>query len=123
MKLEPRDAEAFLQDIVDWGVRAQNHVHDGSEDEFMTNLILQDAVSKCIESIDEAANRATRADPDILARHPSFDFRAACAMRNALAHGYYTIKPDVLWSTVHDSLPSFMVMAAAVLESRKTNKT
>ena len=123
MKLEPRDAEAFLQDIVDWGERAQRHLHEVSEDKFMKNLLLQDAVSKCIESIGEAANRATKADPDILARHPSFDFRAAYAMRNALAHGYYTIKPDVLWSTVHDSLPSFMLVAAALLESRKTKKT
>ena len=122
MKLEPRDAEAFLQDILDWGLREQKYLHGVSEDKFLGDTLLQDAVSKCIECIGEAANRATKADPDLLARHPSFDFKAAYAMRNALSHGYYTIKPDILWATVHDSLPPFMEVAAAVLQSRKTTK-
>ena len=122
MKLEPRDAEAFLQDIVDWGQRAQTHLRGVSEDQFLTDSLLQDEVTKCVENIGEAASRATKADPDIMARHPEFEFRAAYAMRNALAHGYYTVKPDVLWSTVHDSLPAFMGVAAAILNSRKTTK-
>lgn len=120
MKLEPRDADAFLQDIVDWGARAQRHLHEATESGFLTNLLLQDAVTKCIEAIGEAAICATKADPDILARHPEFDFRAAYAMRNALSHGYYTIKPEILWTTVQDSLPAFMHVAMEVLQSRKT---
>jgi uncharacterized protein with HEPN domain len=113
-----RTADQFLQDIVHWGDRAMRHVLETSRSQFLTEEKTQDAVSRCIEAIGEAANRALKADPRIATDFPQFEAEKAYAARNVLSHDYFKTDPAILWSTVKQSVPAIVAEAKRILRSR-----
>ena len=70
-----RTADDFLQDIVDWGERAVRHVTSLTREQFVSDEKSQDAVSKCISNVGEAANKAVKLDPTIKEQFPEFEVR------------------------------------------------
>jgi uncharacterized protein with HEPN domain len=114
-----RTADQFLQDVVDWGERAIRHASSLSREQFLADEKTQDAVSRCIEAIGEAANRAARLDPSIKSSFPEFEVDRACAARNVLSHDYFRADPSVLWATVTQSIPKFVSDPKHIIEHRK----
>jgi hypothetical protein len=82
-----RTADDFLQDIVEWGERAVRHTEPLTRDQFMSGEKSQDAVSKCISNVGEAANKAVKLDPTIKQQFPDLArlFRRRCS--RPLGHG------------------------------------
>ena len=79
----------------------------------------QDAISRCIEAIGEAAIRVTKLDPTIKSDFPDFEADQAYAARNVLSHDYFKVDPEVLWATVQQSVPKIVAQATRILEQRK----
>jgi uncharacterized protein with HEPN domain len=104
-----RTTDQFLQDIVHWGERAMRHVSNMTREQFLSEEKTQDVVSRCIEAIGEAANRAIKAEPDIVTDFPKFEAEKAYAARNVLSHDYFRVDPEVLWATVKQSVPNIVV--------------
>ena len=117
-----RTADQFLQDVVDWGERARRHVYSLTRDQFLTEEKTQDAVSRCIEAIGEAANRAIRLDPTIATDFPGFEAEKAYAARNVLSHDYFKVDANVLWTTVQDSVPRIVSEADRILRIRREKR-
>jgi uncharacterized protein with HEPN domain len=117
-----RTADQFLQDVVDWGERAKRHIFNLTREQFLNEEKTQDAVSRCIEAIGEAANRATRLDPTIAADFPEFEAEKAYAARNVLSHDYFKVDPKVLWTTVQDSVPRIVSEANRILSQRRERR-
>jgi len=115
---EIRTADQFLQDVVDWGERAMRHVSNFTRDQFLNEEKTQDAVSRCIEAIGEAANRAIRLDPSIATEFPEFEAEKAYAARNVLSHHYFKVDAQVLWATVQESVPRIVLEAKRILTQR-----
>ncbi len=76
-----------------------------SQEEFESNSLSYDAITRNIELIGEAA---TRIPEEIRASNPSIPWRQIIATRNQLIHGYLGIDNDVLWSIVRDDIPSLL---------------
>ena len=114
-----RTADDFLQDIVDWGERALRHVASVTREEFMADEKCQDAVSKCIANVGEAANKAVKLDPTIKERFPEFAAEKAYAARNVISHDYFALDAAVLWATVGQSIPMFVADAKRIIAARK----
>jgi uncharacterized protein with HEPN domain len=68
--------------------------------------LVQDAVVRDLEIVGEACRNIQRNDPDFAVAHPTFPLRAAFEMRNALAHGYFGVDWDIVWTTVQTDLPA-----------------
>jgi uncharacterized protein with HEPN domain len=81
---------------------------------FLANEEKQDAVIRNIEIIGEAAQSIRRRHPDFAARHPEIPWGGAYGMRNAIAHGYFTVDLDVVWKTVCEELPTLAVQVGAL---------
>jgi uncharacterized protein with HEPN domain len=113
-----RTADQFLQDVVDWGERAMRHVSDISRNQFVNEEKTQDAVSRWIEAIGEAANRAIKLDSRIATDFPEFEAEKAYAARNVLSHDYFKIDPQILWATVQESVPRIVLEAKRILSQR-----
>jgi uncharacterized protein with HEPN domain len=118
-----RTADQFLQDIVEWGERAMRHVSNMTRDQFLIEEKTQDAVSRCIEAIGEAANRAIKLDPTIVTDFPEFEADRAYAARNVLSHDYFRVDPEILWATVQQSIPKIVMETNRILGQRSENSS
>jgi uncharacterized protein with HEPN domain len=72
---------------------------------FSADRKTQDAVIRNLEIVGEACNNIARHHPAFEAEHPEVPWRVAYEMRNALAHGYFTVDVGLVWQTVKADLP------------------
>lgn len=82
---------------------------------FADDELVQDAVIRNIEIIGEASHRIGVRYPDFAREHPELPLAAAYQMRNAVAHGYFEVDLDVVWTTIVTDLPA---LAASLRECR-----
>lgn len=86
---------------------------------FLDNEEKQDAVIRNIEIVGEAAQSIRRRYPEFAASHPEIPWGGVYGMRNAVAHGYFTVDLDVVWKAVCEDLPNLGVQIAALRASLK----
>ena len=113
-----RTAEEFLQDILTWADHIAAHLNGVDYEEFQESLLLQHAVTKCVENIGEAAMRAARLDPFLRTGHPDFKVDMAYRARNVAAHGYFDVDFDVVWDTAQYSVPEMAHVVRRILSDR-----
>ncbi len=91
-----------MRDAVD---RVQRYTAGKSQDDFVLDEQLQDAVVRNIEIIGEAARSISLNAPDFARENSQIPWSALYAMRNRLSHGYWTIDLAVVWRVVQRDLP------------------
>lgn len=106
-----RSVGDWLDDILIWAERLETHLHSVSWNGFLANAMLQDAVSKCVEAIGEAAGRLDDLDRDFSERHFGLQLKQAYRSRNRLSHGYFRIDRAILWQTAKESVPRLVADA------------
>jgi uncharacterized protein with HEPN domain len=114
-----RTADDYPQDIVDWRERAVRHAASLTREQFLSDEKSQDAVSKCISNVGEAAHKALKLDPTIREEFPEFEAEKAYAVRNVISHDYFALDAAVLWATVKQSIPKFAADERRIIEARK----
>ncbi|NGZ85101.1 HepT-like ribonuclease domain-containing protein [Duganella aceris] len=72
---------------------------------FLQNELVQDAVIRNLEILGEASNNVQRHYPEFAAQHPELPLAFAYQMRNAVAHGYFKVDYEIVWTTIHTDLP------------------
>jgi len=72
-----------------------------SFEEYKNNKVLRFAVIKNLEIIGEAAYLLTK---KFTSEHPEIEWETIVCMRHVLVHGYYQIKDEIIWSTIHADL-------------------
>ena len=92
----------FLRDILNARDECLGFVEGMTFDEFRQDRKTMLAVEREIEIIGEAAGKI----PSILREaSPEIDWQEMLAMRIRLAHIYFDVNPEYVWSTVQDDLP------------------
>ncbi|NVO06701.1 MAG: DUF86 domain-containing protein [Rhodoferax sp.] len=110
----PRLSE-YLGHIVEAIDRVLRYVEGMTEAAFLQDEKTQDAVIRNFEVIGEASNNINRYHPAFARQHPEVPLNFAYEMRNALAHGYFKIDFEIVWTTIHTDLPSLRSQVAALL--------
>lgn len=82
---------------------------------FMADRKTCDAVIRNLEVIGEACNNIAKNHPDFAAKHATVPWSFACEMRNALAHGYFTVDLGIVWQTVQNDLPVLQAQVSKLL--------
>ena len=110
-----RARDLLLRDIVEWAARFAGHLRGVTQDGFLADPLMQDAVTRCVDVVGEASGRllAELLDPTLAPREPVL--KAAYLTRNRLAHGYADIIPRVLWDTATISVPALAAAVQAVM--------
>jgi len=85
--------------------RIDTYVAGITQPQFESHLMAQDAVIRNLEVIGEASRNIMRYYPDFIKGHPELELAPAYQMRNAVSHGYFSVDLDIVWRTVHVSLP------------------
>ena len=105
----------YLGHIVQAIDRVHRYVADMQETGFLQDQKTQDAVIRNFEVIGEASNNIKKYHPDFASQHPEVPLNFAYEMRNALAHGYFKIDFEVVWTTIHADLPGLRAQIAALI--------
>lgn len=95
--------------------RIQSYVAGLDAGQFGENELVQDAVLRNIEIIGEASNHIAAKFPEFAAVHPELELAEAYRMRNAVAHGYFAVRLERVWDTIHDDLPPLAAAVQAAL--------
>lgn len=75
-----------------------------TEEQFLENVPIQDAVVRRFEVIGEAVRNLP---DDFKEEYSDIEWNKAMAMRNLLIHGYFSVDFRIVWDTTIKTLPEF----------------
>ncbi len=74
-----------------------------TKEKFLSDFMVQDAVTRNIEIIDEACSKISKEIKDKLSQIP---WRDIVAMRNILIHEYFRSDAETIWNVVQLDIPN-----------------
>jgi len=98
-----RDNRFRLQDILDAIDRIGSYVEGITYEDFLADRKTQDAVTRNVEIIGEAARSLSE---QFKQEHSSIPWQDIVDMRNVIVHHYFGILPDVVWDVIENELPT-----------------
>ena len=104
MSREQQRLADYLAHILEAIERIEKYTEDMSEVAFLDNPKTQDAVIRNIEIIGEASNNIEKRYPEFAAANSALPLSSAYEMRNAVAHGYFKVDLEIVWTTIHNDL-------------------
>ena len=75
---------------------------------YLSNGLVQHATAMAVIVIGQAVGDLQRTCPDFAVAHPEIPWRDIVGMRNRIAHGYYALDFEVIWDTIHTSIPELL---------------
>lgn len=103
-RAHPLRVADYLGHIADAIGRIQDYTVSMTLESFMADQKTCDAVVRNLEIIGEACNNVTKHHPEFAAQHTAIPWGFAYEMRNALAHGYFTVDLAIVWQTLQNDL-------------------
>lgn len=117
MKRDNEQLREYLGHILEAIERITKYVEDIDEMAFLGNELVQDAVVRNLEIIGEASRNILKHFPAFVAQHQDLPLATAYQMRNALAHGYFKIDYEIVWTTIQHNLADLHSQIQQVLLS------
>lgn len=108
-----KDPEVFLKHILESIEWVEKDINNLTEDQFMENVPIQDAVVRRFEIIGEAVRNLSE---EYKEEHSDIEWNKAMAMRNILTHGYFGVDLKIVWDTANKTLPEFKKQIESLLE-------
>ena len=105
-RLEELRLEDFLWHIQESIRRVRAYTQELSQQEFLSNTLVQDAVDKNLEVIGEAAHNILRRYAHLVSKVDQIALGNAYKMRNVLIHGYFGVEHATVWDTIQSDLPA-----------------
>ena len=94
--------------------RARQFLGARTLDEFLADLLVQDAVIRCVEVVGEAARLVSE---DTRRRAPGIPWTLITGMRHVLAHDYGTVDLEKVYEVVTVHLPELLAHLATLIPS------
>ena len=107
---------SYLTHIVQSIERIESYTQDMDEVGFLKNGMAQDAVIRNLEVIGEASRNIEKRYPDFAKSHPELPLAPAYEMRNALAHGYFSVDLSIVWKTIERDLPELRAQVLSITD-------
>jgi uncharacterized protein with HEPN domain len=107
----------YLEHILQAVERIQDYTEDLDEVTFVKEEMVQDAVIRNLEVIGEASRNIDRHFPEFAKNHPELPLASAYEMRNALAHGYFSVDLGIVWKTIENDLPNLYGQTQTLLRA------
>lgn len=108
-----RVVEDYLNDILSAISKIDQYMAGVTEDLFRADGEKQDAVSRRLQAIGEAAKYIPKAPRD---RHSEIPWTSIMGMRNVLSHAYYDEDPALLWRTAQLRLTPLRIAVHDLLD-------
>ena len=100
-----RDVTLYLDDMVEACRRIGQYTKGLSRAELVNGTMVHDAVLRNLEVLGEAAKNVP---PDVRGLDDQVPWRRITGLRDVLAHAYFGIDDDIVWSIVVEEVPSLL---------------
>ncbi|SRR5258706_11477154 len=107
-----RDYSLYLQDILEAVQKIQEYVAELTFEEFLIDGKTIDAVVRNLEIIGEAVKCTPK---EMLASRPDIDWKRIARFRDIIAHYYFKVDYEVVWSITQDDLDQLAVAVSSIL--------
>jgi len=97
-----RSDNVYLQDILESVNIILSYTEHTTEFNFLTDIMLQDAVIRRFEIIGEASSKVSE---PVKLTNPQIQWRLMKEMRNKLAHEYFGVSAITIYNTIKLNLP------------------
>lgn len=85
-----------------------------SRSDLDSDIMLVRALSMSLSIIGEAASKIT---DEIRLSHSNIPWKQIIGMRNFIIHAYFSVDYDVLWDTVHKSIPPLITQLEKIISN------
>lgn len=106
----------YLEHVRTAALDACGYVEGLNRKDFLADKRTQQAVFMNILIIGEATAKIMTQYPEFVEKHPEIQWRGMRGMRNRIAHGYFEINLDVVWSTVQKALPELLKLLPTIID-------
>jgi len=100
-----RDARLYLDDVIDAARLALEFTAGLTLEAFTSDRKTYHAVLRNLEIIGQAVKKIP---PDIRALAPQVPWRQIAGFRDHLAHAYFEVEDEVVWSVIQEHLPHLL---------------
>jgi len=97
-----RDYKLYIDDIRESLNFIEKYVSNVSEEEFMKDILLQDAIARRLEIIGEATKNIPKALKD---KNKHVPWPEMSHIRDLIAHEYYEVSLNRIWLTIKKRIP------------------
>ncbi len=109
-----RDLRLYFEDITECIGKIQGYTKGLSEDEFLDNTLIHDAVLRRLEIIGEAVKHIPRRVRD---KNPDVPWKNIAGTRDILIHEYFGVHLRNAWKIIQDDLPDLKRRIVEMRES------
>lgn len=109
---ENRD-KIHLERIIESIEKIDKHIAGYSLESFLKDEKTRDSVLMQFVTIGESVNNLS---DDFREKHQKLPWHKPVGLRNEIAHGYFNIKPKVIWQTIKDDLPTLKKQISTILK-------
>ena len=112
---QPERVVDHLQNALAAIARIEAYLEGQDEASFLSSELVQDAIIRNLEVIGEALHKVEESEPAFRVEHSDVPWDEAYGMRNLLSHGYFKVRPELVWSTVKENLPALRGQLVRIL--------
>lgn len=110
-----KDDLIYIEHIRDCISRITEYTEGFSEEKFVKNSLISDAVIRNFEIIGEASKKISA---DFKALHTYIEWKKMAGMRDKLIHDYIGVDLWAVWGVVTDIVPEFKQQIDTILQSK-----
>jgi uncharacterized protein with HEPN domain len=109
-------APDYLEHMIQACDRITAYTVGMTQERFLSDTLVQDAVLRNIEILGEATNQLLDRSPHFETNHPEIPWIDIYGMRNRVAHAYFFINFEIEWSVSQKRIPELRSQIAQVLK-------
>ncbi|MBC8382691.1 MAG: DUF86 domain-containing protein [Candidatus Cloacimonetes bacterium] len=111
--MKTKDDLVYLLHILDSIKWIESYVSDISQEQFLNNHLVQDAIIRQIEIIGEASKKLSNS---LKQKYIFIPWKDIAGMRDKLIHGYFGVDIESVWKTIENDIPILKEQIISIID-------